>query len=103
MTIDNEDLAKGVLGLVMALLEIIRDLLARQALRRLESGTITESQAERLGDALMQLDRAIADIKDRHGIAEATDDVRRQLDTLARQTLDLFHSESLPGSEGGPS
>ena len=47
--IDEKSLKHGVLGLVIALVEIIKDALQLQAVRRMEGGSLTEEEMERLG------------------------------------------------------
>lgn len=90
--IREDNLKQGVLGLVMAVVEIIRDALRTQALRRVEGKTLTDEETERLGRALMDLDAAIDGIKQEMGIAEAVQSVRDGLDDLVddvmRQALD---------------
>ncbi|MDI6640389.1 MAG: gas vesicle protein K, partial [Methanocellales archaeon] len=61
--IDEDNLKQGILGLVIALVEIIKDALEEQALRRIEGGSLTEEEVERLGEALMDLDEALESIK----------------------------------------
>ncbi|MBI2851919.1 MAG: gas vesicle protein K [Chloroflexi bacterium] len=78
--IDETNLKHGVLGLVVALIEVIRDALNIQALKRMEGGTLSEEECERLGKALMKLDAAIEDIKEEQGISESVQTVREQLD-----------------------
>ena len=68
--IDEKNLKHGVLGLVIALVEIIKDALKLQAVRRMEGGSLTEEEIERLGQALMDLDAAIEEIKEEQGISE---------------------------------
>jgi Gas vesicle protein K/Gas vesicle protein len=46
---------QGLAGLVLALVELIRQLLERQAVRRMEGGSLTEEEVERMGRALMEL------------------------------------------------
>jgi len=80
LDIDEKDLKGAVLGLVVALVEIIRDALRHQALKRMEGGSLTEEEVERLGEALMDLDSAIEKIKLEMGIAESVRAVRDGLD-----------------------
>ena len=49
VNIDEKDLKQGVLGLVVALVEIIHEALRLQAMKRMEAGTLTEREVERLG------------------------------------------------------
>ena len=66
LNIDEKSLKHGVLGLVIALVEVIRDALKLQAMKRMEGGNLTEEETERLGEALMDLDTAIEEIKREH-------------------------------------
>ena len=88
VNLDETDLKKGVLGLVVALVEIIKETLRLQALRRVEEGSLTEEEEERLGNALLDLEDAIENIKVEMGIAEAVKTVREGLDNLADRLLD---------------
>ena len=86
--IDEGNLKHGVLGLVIALVEIIRDALKLQALRRMEGGSITAEETERLGRALKELDVVIEQIKEEQGITEAVRSVRVGLDDVVDELLD---------------
>lgn len=86
--IDAKNLKHGVLGLVIALVEIIKDALNLEAVRRMEGGSLTEEEVERLGEALMDLDLAIADIKREQGISESVKSVRDGLDNLVDEVID---------------
>lgn len=65
---DPDDVQKSVAHLVLTLVEFIRRLLERQAIRRMEQGTLTEQQTEDVGRALMQLEDTLRDIAARFGI-----------------------------------
>lgn len=86
--IDEKNLKHGVLGLVIALVEIIKDALRVQALKRMEGGSLTEEELERLGGALMDLDIAIEEIKKEQGITESVRSVRDGLDNIVDDVLD---------------
>ena len=90
MAIDiNEDnLKHGVLGLVLALVEVIRDALKIQAFKRMESGILTDEECERLGEALMDLDIALEEIKEEQGITESVQAVRDGLDEIVDDVID---------------
>ena len=88
--LDKGDLSQGVLGLVMALVEVIRDALQSQSIKRMEGGSLTSEQVERLGQALIELDRTIESIKEEHGIKETVDDVHRQLNDLVGDIVDTL-------------
>jgi hypothetical protein len=57
-----EDVRRSVLKLVLTLVELIRQLLERQAIRRMESGTLTNEETESVGLALMRLQETILDL-----------------------------------------
>lgn len=86
--IDEDNLKHGVLGLVMAIVEVIRDALQIQALKRMESGMLSEEEMNRLGEALMELDIAIEEIKKEQGITESVKGVRDGLDEVVDDVLD---------------
>ena len=88
--IDEGNLKQGVLGLVIALAEIIQDALRHQAVRRMEGGSLTEEEVERLGEALLELDNAIKQIKEEMGVAETVKSVRDGLDSVVDDVLDNF-------------
>lgn len=86
--VDEDNLKQGVLGLVVALVEIIRDALRLQATRRIESGKLTDEEVERLGEALADLDTALEDLKEEQEIEETTQNVRDGLDDIASDVVD---------------
>ena len=59
---DPEDVKRSVLKLVLTLVELIRQLLERQAIRRMENGTLTDEETESVGLALMRLQETILDL-----------------------------------------
>jgi len=65
---DADDVQRSVAQLVLTLVEFIRKLLERQAIRRMEAGTLTDQQTEEIGRALMKLEETVADIAARFGI-----------------------------------
>ena len=65
---DPDDVQRSVAQLVLTLVEFIRQLLERQAIRRMEGGTLTEDQTEDIGRALMQLEDTVRDIATTFGI-----------------------------------
>ncbi len=80
--VDGEKLKQGLLGLVVALVEIVRDVLEAEALKRMRGGRLTGAEVERLGAALMELDSALERLKAEQGLADVVRSVRRSLDRL---------------------
>ena len=65
---DPDDVRRSVAQLVLTLVEFVRKLLERQAIRRMETGTLTDDQTEDIGRALMQLEETVRDIARKFGI-----------------------------------
>ena len=57
-----DEVRKAVMKLVLTLAEFIRQLLERQAIRRMEVGTLTDEETEAIGTALMRLEETIRDL-----------------------------------------
>src|SRR5687767_10969719 len=64
-----DDVRKSVAKLVLTLVEFIRQLLERQAIRRMEAGTLTEEQTEAVGMALMRLEETVRELGEQFGLA----------------------------------
>lgn len=66
---DPDDVQRSVAQLVLTLVEFVRKLLERQAIRRMEAGTLTDEQTEDVGRALMKLEETVRDIAAKFGVA----------------------------------
>jgi hypothetical protein len=88
--IDEHNLKSGLLGLVVALVEVIQEILEREAIRRMESGRLSEKEIERLGKGLMELYAALKHIKEENGIEDLVKSVRFDLDKLVEETIDVM-------------
>jgi len=86
--IDEDNLKSGVLGLVLALVEIIKDALKLQAVKRMEGGSLNDEEIDRLGRSFKELDAAIEHIKEEQGVGEAVQSVRDGLDNIVDDCLD---------------
>jgi uncharacterized protein YjiS (DUF1127 family) len=67
---DPEQVEKGLAQLVLTLVELLRQLMERQALRRMDNGTLTDEQIERLGDTFLKLDRRMQELTEHFGLEE---------------------------------
>lgn len=81
--VDEGNLKQGLLGLVVALVEIIEEALERQALRRIESGRLTAEEEARLSETLADLDEALKHIKKENDIQDVVDSVIDGLSEVA--------------------
>ena len=68
---DAESVERDLLRLVLTIVELIRQLMEKQALRRVEEGDLTDEQIEGLGNGLMHLEQAMEDLKARYDLTAA--------------------------------
>ena len=68
---DPDTIERDLLRLVLTLVEVVRQLVERQAIRRAEGGDLDDAQVEALGLALMRLDEAMAGLRERYGFTPA--------------------------------
>ena len=66
---DAEDVQRSVAQLVLTIVEFLRKLMERQAIRRMEQKTLTKKEIDAVGAALMKLEETIRDIGARFGLA----------------------------------
>jgi hypothetical protein len=63
-----ESVEQGLAKLVLGLVELLRQLLERQAIRRMQGGTLTDQQIEDMGQALMKLEAKVKELADQFGL-----------------------------------
>lgn len=66
--VDPDDARRSVARLVLALVDFLRQLLERQAIRRMEQGTLDAAQVESVGRALMELERTVVEMARAFGL-----------------------------------
>lgn len=67
---DPESVERGLVNLVMTLVEFLRQLMERQALRRVDDGDLTDDQVEKIGLTLMALERRMGELREHFGLSE---------------------------------
>jgi len=67
---DPEELEKGLAQLVLTLVELLRELMERQAVRRIEAGGLSDEEVERLGRTFMALSERMDELKDVFGLTD---------------------------------
>ncbi|TDD71090.1 gas vesicle protein K [Jiangella aurantiaca] len=65
---DADSVERDLFKLVLTVIELIRQLMERQALRRVDEGDLSDEQVEALGQALLRLDTAMAELRGRYGL-----------------------------------
>ena len=68
INVDPEGVEQGLAQLVLTLVEFLRQLLERQAVRRMEGGSLTDEEVERVGLALMKLEEKVHQLADQFGL-----------------------------------
>ena len=68
LNLDPEKVQKGLAQLVLTVIELLRQLMERQAVARIEAGTLTDEEIDRLGDAFMKLDARMDELKSAFGL-----------------------------------
>jgi hypothetical protein len=67
---DPENLERGLAQLVLVLVELLRQLMERQAVRRVDAGDLSDEEIERLGQTLMGLEQRMDELKDIFGFTD---------------------------------
>jgi hypothetical protein len=81
---DPERVERGLVQLVLALVDLLRELMERQALRRMEGGSLDEDEIERLGLAFMKLNETMDELKEHFDLT--SEDLQMNLGPLGNLT-----------------
>ena len=68
VNVDPEGVEQGLAKLVLTLVEFLRQVLERQAIRRMDGGTLTDDEVERVGLALMRLEAKVREMAELFGL-----------------------------------
>lgn len=68
--IDPDDVKRGLGRIVLTIVELLRELLERQAIRRVEGGSLNEREIERLGLTFLRLSEQICILKENFGLTD---------------------------------
>src|SRR5437763_16424154 len=63
-----DSIEQGLAKLVLSLIELLRQLMERQAIRRMEGGSLSDQQVEEMGEALMKLEAKIHELSAHFGL-----------------------------------
>lgn len=70
INIDPKNVEKGLAKLVLTLVELIRKLLEKQATRRVESGSLSDAEIERVAEALVKIENKMQELKEIFGLKD---------------------------------
>lgn len=96
----DEDGANGLTAIVVAVVEILVDSLEREAIRRMESGSLTDEEIERLGSHLARLEEDLERLKEDQGVDQQVDQLRGDLDSLVADAVQQVRSEERRRNDG---
>ncbi|MFE0028287.1 gas vesicle protein K [Amycolatopsis sp. NPDC059021] len=68
---DRDSVERDLMKLVLTIIELLRQLMERQALRRVDQGDLSEDQEERVGLTLLLLDERMTELRERYGLSAA--------------------------------
>ncbi|HEX7744843.1 MAG TPA: gas vesicle protein K [Micromonosporaceae bacterium] len=69
LAVDQDSVERGLASLVLTVIELLRQLMERQAVRRVDVGDLTDEQVERIGATLMALDEQMTSLREYFGLA----------------------------------
>jgi hypothetical protein len=67
---DPETVQRDLMRLVLTIVELVRQLMEKQALRRVDDGDLTDDQVEALGTGLLNLAEAMRELRERYGLSQ---------------------------------
>lgn len=70
INIDPKNVEKGLAKLVLTLVELIRKLLEKQAMKRVEGGSLADEEIEKVGETLMKLENKMKELKEIFGLKD---------------------------------
>ncbi|AGB38590.1 gas vesicle protein K [Natronococcus occultus] len=98
---DGENARDGLMTLVIAVVEILIEALEGEAVRRMESGDLTDEEIERLGTQLATIEDEIDQLKADEGIEDGVEDLRDDLDGLVSDAIEQLQGETTPTDKPG--
>ncbi|WP_406109260.1 gas vesicle protein K [Streptomyces sp. NBC_01003] len=68
LDLDSDKVGRDLVAFVLTVVELLRQLMERQAIRRVDQGDLSDAQADEIGTTLMLLDQRMAELCEQHGV-----------------------------------
>lgn len=82
IAVDPDNVERGLAQLVLTIVELLRQLMERQAIRRMESGSLTDDEIDRMGETFMKLESRMDELVEHFGLTP--DDLNLDLGPLGQ-------------------
>lgn len=92
---DDADIGSGLVALIVTVLELLVEAMEREAIRRMESGNLTDDEIERVGKTLQAVEEEIDRLKREQSVVEESAQLREDLDGIVEQALTRLDEEGV--------